>query len=207
MVSSTVGSSTTIGLEAALQSRILFDVLAVLDERRCADAVQLAAGEHRLQHVAGVHRALRRPGTHDRVKLIDEEQDPSLLGLHLLEHCLQALFELAAVLGARHERAHVQCEDGLVLEALGHVASYDPLREALDDRGLAHTRDRPRAPGCSWSCGRGSGSRGGSLSRGRSRGRACRCALRRRGRARTSPVPRRRTQAWHSSRAARPALR
>ena len=36
------------GLEAALERGILFDILAVLIERRGADAVQLAAGEHRL---------------------------------------------------------------------------------------------------------------------------------------------------------------
>ena len=53
-------------------------------------------------------------------------------------------------------------------------------------------RGRRSAPGCSWSCARGSGSRGGSRRRGRSPGRACRCAPRRRGRGRTSPAPRRR---------------
>ena len=36
------------GLEAALERGVLFDILAVLVERRGADAVQLAAGEHRL---------------------------------------------------------------------------------------------------------------------------------------------------------------
>ena len=36
------------GLEAALEGGVLFDILAVLVERGRADAVQLAAGEHRL---------------------------------------------------------------------------------------------------------------------------------------------------------------
>ena len=47
-------------LEAPLERRVLLDVLAVLVERRRADRVELAAGEHRLQQVRGVHRALRR---------------------------------------------------------------------------------------------------------------------------------------------------
>ena len=46
-------------LEAALERGVLLDVLAVLVERGGADHAQLAAGEHRLEHVAGVHRALR----------------------------------------------------------------------------------------------------------------------------------------------------
>ena len=45
-------------LEAALERGVLLDVLAVLVERGGADHAQLAAGQHRLEHVAGVHRAL-----------------------------------------------------------------------------------------------------------------------------------------------------
>ena len=46
-------------LEAALERGVLLDVLAVLVERRRADAAELAAGEHRLQQVAGVRRRPR----------------------------------------------------------------------------------------------------------------------------------------------------
>ena len=62
-------------LEAPLERRVLLDVLAVLVERRRADAAQLAAREHRLQHVRGVHGALGRAGADDRVQLVDEEDD------------------------------------------------------------------------------------------------------------------------------------
>ena len=55
----------------------------------------------------------------------------------LLEHRLQPLLELAAVLGAGDERAHVEGDDPLVLQPLGHVAADDALGQALDDRGLA----------------------------------------------------------------------
>ena len=47
-------------LEAALERRVLLDVLAVLVERRRADGAQLAAREHRLQHVARRRRRPRR---------------------------------------------------------------------------------------------------------------------------------------------------
>ena len=59
--------------EAPLERGVLLDVLAVLVERRRADAAQLAAGEQRLQQVRGVDRALGRAGADDRVQLVDEE--------------------------------------------------------------------------------------------------------------------------------------
>ena len=57
--------------------------------------------------------------------------------LDLVEHRLEALLELAPVLRAGDERAHVEREDRPVAQALGHVAAHDALGEALDDRGLA----------------------------------------------------------------------
>ncbi len=124
-------------LEAALERRVLLDVLAVLVERRRADRAQLAAREHRLEHVAGVHRALGGAGADDRVQLVDEHDDLALGVGDLLEHRLQPVLELAAVLRAGDHRAEVERDHAPVLQALGHVAVHDPLREALDDRGLA----------------------------------------------------------------------
>ena len=65
-------------LEAALERGVLLDVLAVLVERGRADAVQLAAGQHRLEQVAGVHGALGRAGADDGVQLVDEQDDLAL---------------------------------------------------------------------------------------------------------------------------------
>jgi hypothetical protein len=111
-------------LEAPLERGVLLDVLAVLVERGGADAVQLAAREQRLEHVAGVHRALGLAGADDGVQLVDEQDDAAFGLLHLLQHRLEALLELAAVLGAGDQRAHVEREDGLVAQRLGHVAAH-----------------------------------------------------------------------------------
>ena len=123
-------------LEPALEGCVLLDVRAVLVEGGRADHVQLAAGEQRLEHVAGVHRTLGGAGADDGVQLVDEQQDVALGALHLVEHGLQPLLELAAVLRSGDEGPHVQGEDGLVPQALGHVAVGDPLGQTLDDRGL-----------------------------------------------------------------------
>ena len=62
----------------------------------------------------------------------------AVVGGDVLQHGLQALLELAAVLGAGEQRRHVERQHALVLERLGHFAVDDALREAFDDRGLAH---------------------------------------------------------------------
>src|SRR5207253_129962 len=89
------------GLEAALERGVLLDVLAVLVEGGRADQAELAPGEHRLDHVAGVDRALGAAGAHDRVELVDEGDDLALGVGDLLENGLEPLLELAPVLRAR----------------------------------------------------------------------------------------------------------
>ena len=124
-------------LEAPLQRGVLLDILAVFVERGRADAVQLAARERRLEQVDGVHRAFGLARADQRVHLVDEQDDVALGGLHLVEHGLQPLLELAAIFRAGDQRAHVERHQRAVLEAVGHVAVGDAQREALGDRGLA----------------------------------------------------------------------
>src|SRR5690606_16368346 len=125
-------------LEAAGQGGVLLDVLAVLIEGGGADALDLAAGQRGLEHVGRVDRALRAAGAHERVQLIDEEDD--ILGpANLVHHRLDALFELAAVLGAGDHHRQVEHHDALFVQNLGHIARDDLLGHALDDRGLADT--------------------------------------------------------------------
>ena len=127
-------------LEAAFERGVLFDVLAVFVERRGADHVQFAARQHRLEQVAGVHRAFGLARADDGVHLVDEQHDLALRLLHFLEHGLEPLFEFAAILRAGDQRAHVERDDLLVLQPFGHVAAHDALREAFDDRRLADAR-------------------------------------------------------------------
>ncbi len=61
---------------------------------------------------------------------------PSAVG-DLLEHGLEPVLELAAVLGAGDQRTDVERDHAPVAQRVGDVARDDPLRQALDDRGLA----------------------------------------------------------------------
>ena len=132
-----VGLADKDDLEAALQRGVLLDVLAIFVQRGRADGAQLAACQRRLQHVGGVNRAFGRAGAHQRVQLVDEQDDLSLRLLDLLQHGLQAVFELAAILRARQHRAQIERHHALVLQLLGHIAGDDALRQAFDDGGLA----------------------------------------------------------------------
>ena len=124
-------------VEAAFQCGVLFDVLAVLVERRCTDAVQFTAGQHGLQQVAGVDCALRLAGTDDGVQLVDEQQDPPLGSFDLLEHGLQSFFELAAELGTRQQCTHVEREHRAGTQSFGDVPAHDSLGQTLGDGRLA----------------------------------------------------------------------
>ena len=138
MVSSTLRLADEDLLEAALERRVLLDPLAVLVERGRADHVQLAAGQHRLEHVAGVHRGVAAGArADDRVQLVDEGDDLPAGVLDLLEDGLEPLLELAAVLRAGDHRGQVEAQHPTALERVGHVAGDHALGEALDDGGLA----------------------------------------------------------------------
>ena len=125
-------------LEAALQSRVLLNILAVFVQRRCAEAVQLSARQHGLEQVACIHRALGLTGADDGMKLVDKKQDLPVAPLDLVQNRLEAFLKLAAEFCTGDQSAHVQGEDGLVLEALGDVLAHDPLGQALDNGRLAH---------------------------------------------------------------------
>ena len=126
-------------LEATLERGILLDVFAILVEGGGADHAKFAASEHRLEHVAGVHRTFGRAGADHGVHLVDEGDHLAVRLGDLLEHGLQAFLELTAVLRAGQHRRQVQGDDPLVLEAFGDVAFDDAPGQAFDDRRLADT--------------------------------------------------------------------
>ena len=125
-------------LEATLECGVLLDVLAVLVERRGADGLELATGEHRLEDRGGIDRAFGCTGTDEGVDLVDEQQDVAA-GLDLLEHLLEALLEVTAVPAAGNEGAEVERVELLVGQRVGDVVVDDLLCEALDDGRLADT--------------------------------------------------------------------
>ena len=125
-------------LETALQGGVPFDVLAVLVEGGGTDALQLTAGEGRLEDVGGVDRPLSSTGTDQGVHLVDHEDHVSGR-LDLLHDLLEALFELTSVLGAGHQQTDIQGQDALVFKDVGNVALLNALGQTFSDGGLTDT--------------------------------------------------------------------
>ena len=123
-------------LEAALERRVLLQVLAVLLEGGGADGLQLAAGQHRLEDAGGVDRSLGRPGPDQGVDLVDEEDDVAACP-DLFEDLLQPLLEVTAVARAGDEGTEIEGVEVLVGERVGNGPFNDLLGEALDDGRLA----------------------------------------------------------------------
>ena len=138
MVSSTDGSPTKHLLEAPLERRVLLDVLAVLVERRRADHAQLAAGEHRLEHVAGVHRAVAgRAGADDGVQLVDERDDLAAGVLDLVRTALSRSSNSPRYFAPATIAPRSSATSSLAAQGFGDVAGDDALGQTLDDGGLA----------------------------------------------------------------------
>ena len=127
------------GLKTPFQRAVFLDGFAVFGGSGCADALDFAAGERRLENIGGVERAFGRSGADECVQLVDE--DDGVLILHQLFHDgLEPLFKLAAVLGACDDERQIQRQYALVGEEAGDFAIGDALRQALDDGCLAHSR-------------------------------------------------------------------
>ena len=78
------------------------------------------------------------PAPIDGVHLVDE-QDQVLGGADLVDHGLQPLLELAAVLRPGDHPRQVEGDDPLVGQRLRHLVVDDSLGDPLDDRRLADT--------------------------------------------------------------------
>ena len=56
------------------------------------------------------------------------------------QHGLEPLLKFAAELRARNQRAHIQGENGAILQRIGHVAPDDAQGQAFRNGGFAHAR-------------------------------------------------------------------
>ena len=136
-VSSTVGSPTRMGWKrrsrAASFSMCWRYSSRVVAPTHCSSP----RDEHGLHHVGSVDGSLGGARADHGVQLVDEQHHVART-LDLVQHALEALLELAAVLGAGDHAAQVQRQHALAAQDLGHVDHDDLLREPVGDGGLAH---------------------------------------------------------------------
>mmetsp|Transcript_109211 Transcript_109211/g.273568 ORF Transcript_109211/g.273568 Transcript_109211/m.273568 type:complete len:222 (+) Transcript_109211:1190-1855(+) len=131
------------GLEAALQCRIFFDVLAVLIDRRRANALELPTGQCRLQQVRGIDAAplctSAATGTDESVDLVYNQDYTPVAVCHLLHNSFEPLFKVTTIASARQQQGHVNLDNDLIAECHGHATFGDALCQTMRDGRLANT--------------------------------------------------------------------
>ncbi len=125
-------------LEAAFESAVLLDILAILVQSRRTDALYLATRQRRLEQIGRIHRTGRITGSHDSVKLIDKQYHIAVFS-QLVEYSLNTLLKLTAILRAGHKRSHVERYHPLAEQHTRHLALHYPKSQPLDYRTLTHT--------------------------------------------------------------------
>ena len=119
---------------------ILLEDAAILGVGRRADALQLAVGKRRLEQVGSVQRPARcRTRADQRVDFVDEQDRLRILA-QLLQAGLQAQFEIAAVLRAGEQGAHIERIEAGLAQDLRHIVVDNLARQAFGDRRLADAR-------------------------------------------------------------------
>ncbi len=88
-------------LEAALQGCVFFNIFTVFVKCSGTDALQLSAGQGRLQDVGGINRTFRTACPDQGVQLIDKEYDVTSL-TDFIHDLFEAVFKLTAVFGSGH---------------------------------------------------------------------------------------------------------
>ena len=59
--------------------------------------MKFTTGQRRLEHITGIHCAIRLPGSHHGVQFVNKQNYPAFLLGQLIQHCLKTLFKLTAV--------------------------------------------------------------------------------------------------------------
>ena len=121
-------------LKPPFQCRVFLDVFAILIQRRRANTAQFAARQLRLQHVRRIRRTFRIARAHNRVQLVDKQNDLSLGRCDFLEERLQPVLKFAAILRAGNHRAQIQRHNPLVAQRIRHIPTHHATRQPLGNR-------------------------------------------------------------------------
>src|SRR5437879_12000120 len=74
------------------------------------------------------------------MQFVDEKNDLALRIFYLFEYCLQAIFELAAILCSCEHGTEIERDHTLVLQYLRHIAGDNALRQTFNNCRFADPR-------------------------------------------------------------------
>ena len=125
-------------LEPTGQRRVFFNILAVFIQRGRTDTVQFPPRQRRFDQVRGIHRTIGFTRAHQRVHLINKQDDFARSGLDLFQNGFQPLLELAPIFRASNQRAHVQRQQFFIAQGFRHITVDNAQGHALGNRGFTH---------------------------------------------------------------------
>src|SRR5699024_6208476 len=102
------------------------------------NGLQFTAGQLRLEQGRRIDSAFCGTCADQGVDLVDEQDDIAAL-VNLLQHLLQALFEVTAVTGTGHPRTSIKRIHLLVLQGLWHLVVNNIERKTFNSGGLTYT--------------------------------------------------------------------
>ena len=124
--------------KSTLQRRVFLNVFPKLIQGSRADTAQLAPGQGRFHHIAGINRALGRACPNHRVQFVDEEDDLTLSSLNLFQGIFQPLLKFASKAGTGNHGSQIQADYSLAHQDFRHVVISNLLGQPLDDGCFAH---------------------------------------------------------------------
>ena len=128
------------GLETALQSLILLEVLLILVEGSSTDGSQFTTSQRRFQNVGCIHGTFASTSTYQGMNLINKEDNLAVGVGYLFDDALQALLKFSLVFSTGYQRTHIERIELLVLQVLWYIATYDTLGKTFYDGSLTCTR-------------------------------------------------------------------
>ena len=102
--------------------------------------MEFAPCKHRFKQVARVHRAFGFTRADYRMQFVDEKDNLTFALLDFGKYGFKPFFELAAVLRARHQRAHIQRKQLSVFKVFGNVAFHYSYGKPFGDSGFTYAR-------------------------------------------------------------------
>ena len=111
-------------LEATFQRGVLFDVLGVFAQCRCAHNGQIAARKRRFQYFGGVHGSVGSTACADKIVNFVHKQNYVTVGNNLRNYFFQTFLEIAAETAACNHTCDVQFHKTFALK----FRRYTPLR-------------------------------------------------------------------------------
>ena len=127
------------GPEAAGQGRVRFHAAAVFFPGSGADDLYAAPSQCGLEQIGRVDGALGAACPHQRVELVEKENDVSCL-CRLRQQIPDALFKFSAVFRSCHQSGHIQAPEVLPGQLTRHLSPGDPAGQFFYDGSFPHPR-------------------------------------------------------------------